>query len=234
MINFIEQFDYNLSRSLLEHMNNLPFANKLISKIANANEVKGLVSAIIFWFLWFYPSKGDGRHRSKLWAVLFTTVVSITLGRILANSLPFRPRPRANPEVVGSAISQNSFFEDWSSMPSDHAIMFFALATGFFLISRKVGLLAFAHAALIVCLPRLLLGLHYLSDILVGAAIGVMLSILLVPLVSRVLDARFNQDRYPDYLVYPFLFFVTYSFATMFDGISEFGGIAKNFIKQIL
>jgi hypothetical protein len=57
----------------------------------------------------------------------------------------------------------------WSSFPSDHACLFFALATGLCLISPVIGGLALLHASLIVSLPRIYLGLHYPTDVLAGA-----------------------------------------------------------------
>lgn len=234
MFDFIINIDYEISKQLINYLKPYVLPSELIEKISNANEVKGLVSALMFWFLWFYQVKHKENSRSQLWAILAVTIFSIALGRALANFLPFRPRPRANFEVVGSEVAQNSFFEEWSSMPSDHAIMFFALSTGFFLISRKVGALAFLHAILIVCLPRLLLGLHYASDIIVGAAIGMLLSAILVPILSRMFFDKFDESKYPNFILYPFLFFMTYSFATMFNGVREVGGIVKILIQKII
>lgn len=234
LFEYIDSFDYGTSKRLIDYLKLQPLWVELIGKISSANEVKGLVSALMFWFLWFYQVKHKENRRSQLLAILVVTIFSIALGRALANFLPFRSRPKANPEVVGSEIAQSSFLEEWSSMPSDHAIMFFALSTGFFIVSRKVGTLAFLHATLIVCLPRLLLGLHYVSDIVVGAAIGILLSAILVPVLSKVFSEKFNEKSYPDYILYPFLFFMTYSFATMFNGVREVGGIAKVLIQKAI
>lgn len=67
---------------------------------------------------------------------------------------------------------------DASSFPSDHAFLFFALATGIFLADRRVGSLAFGYVSAIVCFPRLWLGYHFLSDILAGALIGAVVVLL--------------------------------------------------------
>jgi undecaprenyl-diphosphatase len=60
----------------------------------------------------------------------------------------------------------------WSSFPSDNAVLFFALATGVFLVGRKAGILLYLHAVVVVALPRLYLGIHYSSDLLAGALLG--------------------------------------------------------------
>lgn len=230
MLNFFIEIDHTLSRSLIGFVEAHPLLEELVEKIAGAEELKGMIASLIIWYLWFYSDEQKAQSRAKLYAVILTTVVSIAVGRALANFLPFRPRPKANESIMGDGIQQGSFFGEWSSMPSDHAVMFFALATGFFLISRKVGILALLHAAIIVCLPRILLGLHYLSDILAGAIIGVGLSLVLVPLLTKAIEMRSCTTAYPARIVYPVLFFVTFNIATMFNGVRAVGGIIKDIL----
>jgi undecaprenyl-diphosphatase len=61
----------------------------------------------------------------------------------------------------------------WSSFPSDHAVLYFALSTVVFLVSRKAGIFAYCFTFLVVCLPRMYLGLHYPTDILAGELLGI-------------------------------------------------------------
>ena len=63
----------------------------------------------------------------------------------------------------------------WSSFPSDHAVLFGALATGLFWISKPAGLLAWFWTFVVVLLPRLFLGLHFLSDIYGGLVFGMLI-----------------------------------------------------------
>jgi membrane-associated phospholipid phosphatase len=49
---------------------------------------------------------------------------------------------------------------------------------------------ALAHAALVVCLPRVYLGFHFPSDVLAGAAIGVAVAALLLARPSGPSRAR--------------------------------------------
>ena len=62
---------------------------------------------------------------------------------------------------------------EWSSFPSDNAALSFAIAAGVALAGRRLGVAAFLWAAVVVCAPRIYGGLHYASDILGGALIGV-------------------------------------------------------------
>ena len=60
----------------------------------------------------------------------------------------------------------------WSSFPSDHAILFMALAVAIFLASRRFGWLALTYTTLCIIGPRVYLGWHWPTDVLAGALLG--------------------------------------------------------------
>lgn len=209
-------------------MDSHPRINYILYRIANSNELKGVFSALMFWYLWFGKADGNLERRYTLLAMALSTSVAIFIGIVLAQVLPFKDRPRADPEVAGDSVAQTPFFEEWSSMPSDHAVMFFALATGFFLVSRKAGVVALLHAAIIVCLPRVLIGFHYVSDIMAGALIGTITSLLATPVFSKFLRSMSFLGRVPDRMLYLLIFMITFSFGTMFNSIRAAGEIMKS------
>lgn len=96
-------------------------------------------------------------------------------------NLPFSPRPLHTDGMnltLVTGISENALKHD-SSFPSDHAVMFLTIASSVLMYARMAGLLLLGHAIFIICLPRLILGFHWSSDIIAGAAIGVTLAVLL-------------------------------------------------------
>jgi hypothetical protein len=104
-------------------------------------------------------------------------VCSILVARLMANNLPFRPRPIHGSDfhfVVPWTVSVGHL-GGWSAFPSDHAVLFATLATGFWFVSPILGLAAHAYAAIVIGLPRIYLGLHHPTDLLAGAAIGIVL-----------------------------------------------------------
>jgi undecaprenyl-diphosphatase len=139
----------------------------------------------------------------------------------MALLLPFRARPFLNPDLhfVKPFGMTPEGLETWSSFPSDHAVLFFSLATCIFLISRKSGMIAYLYAFFVVCFPRIYFGLHYPTDILVGAVIGVLITLILStekisrPIVQRVFYFSLKYTG----LFYVLFTLVLFQIATIFE-----------------
>lgn len=183
--------------------------------------LKGGVLMLFVWWAWFRTDDKPSRDRDHIIATLLSCVVALAVGRLLVITLPFRLRPLHEfglNFVTPYGVSEDALAK-LSSFPSDHAVLFFALATGLFFVSRALGAFALLYTILVVALPRMYLGLHYATDILAGAAIGIAIAWVGN---TRFLDARivrsingmsWGQPRY----FYPALFLVTYQIADLFE-----------------
>jgi undecaprenyl-diphosphatase len=123
---------------------------------------------------------GRRQEEERRWAFALRTalgvLVAIGVARALQQLLPERSRPMAELAGLGFPYSQSGeLLRDWSSMPSDHAVVACALATAVTLADRRLGLLAWAWAALSIGVSRVYFGLHYPSDLLAGSVIGAVL-----------------------------------------------------------
>lgn len=196
-----------------------PQLSPLIAVIGSNNLFKGAVISALIWWLWFKPSKMSQLTQERIISTVITSGISIILARLLAHVLPFRVRPFSNPEIGLTFPSSHESLEKWSSFPSDHAILFFCLATGIYLCSRALGSLAFFHAIVFVCLPRIYLGLHYPTDILAGALIGVGMGFLgNRPAVRHFIVKPINILMKKNLgLFYAISFLITFQIAEMFD-----------------
>lgn len=182
---------------------------------------KNLLPVVLIWAYWFSePIEKRTEVREKLIATFAIAVLAVAIGRLLANLLPFRKRPMYDSDagIVLLDWIDPSALSDWSSFPSDHAILFFAMAMGIFGVSRRAGLVAFFHAAFVVCFARVAVGWHWPSDIIAGAFIGVLLtSVLFVPIIAAVRRMKlvsFVSSR--EYIGYPILFLASYELGIMF------------------
>jgi len=133
--------------------------------------------------------------------------------------LPMRPRPRfVYPDLFPVRADMSTMW-DWSSMPSDHAVLSAALVVAVWQRSRRLALFCAAWGALMSCLPRVYFGLHYLSDTLVGAALGaaVMLFFLRVPLPTKAWDWLCRLElRRPEFVILG-VFLLGWEIMEMFD-----------------
>jgi undecaprenyl-diphosphatase len=145
----------------------------------------------------------------------------MTLARALVLTLPYRLRP-LHEEGLNFLLPYGmspTTLEGLSSFPSDHAVLFFALSTGLLFISRKVGTFALSYTALFIIFPRIYLGLHYPTDIIAGAIIGMTIALLgnIYLIKSKRLQSIANWSYSKPNLFYPVFFLFTYQIADMFE-----------------
>ena len=175
---------------------------------------------MLLWGLWFRYPEREQEVRERIVAILLLCLPIMLAARVAASFLPFSYRPLHLPGFeINLAYDQNVLLLDgWSSMPSDHAALFFALAAGFLTISRVAGLLAGALALFFICLPRIYFGWHWPSDILAGALMGGFVMLLFVSQFDRFVRwtgiVPFFTER--AWLGYPLLFLVTFEVSQMF------------------
>ncbi|PRX33471.1 undecaprenyl-diphosphatase [Paraburkholderia sp. BL18I3N2] len=152
------------------------FATRSIERITDLYTFKGLVLIPVLWWMWFQQNKRRDWRREMVIATLLSGLVALFVGRLLTHWLPFRVRPVYSAELhlhfAGNNL-QDALLTNWSSFPSDHAMLWMAIATGIFLVWRGIGVLAILYTVLFICVPRAYLGFHYPTDLLVGAAVGI-------------------------------------------------------------
>lgn len=108
----------------------------------------------------------------KYWKMVAQSFVAAILSRLVITEfirwLWWRPRPFTLQHDVRFLLEATSA----ASFPSGHAAFYFALATVVYFYNKKAGILFFISAFLI-SLARVFSGIHWPTDILAGAIVGV-------------------------------------------------------------
>lgn len=150
----------------------LGFLNKLF-----AEWLIYTVPLVLLW-LWFYSEKSKKvAMRAFSSVILAWPIFALIIGKIFN-----RPRPF---DLGG--IQELIFHRPTYSFPSDHTAALFAIMMSFWLSGYKKLSLFFLGLAIVVGIFRVATGLHFPSDILAGAGLGI-LAAYLVDLFDKPLN----------------------------------------------
>lgn len=106
--------------------------------------------------------------------MLLVAGVSVVIARFgiteLIRLFYHRPRPFSALDNVRQLLTNG----EWS-FPSGHATFFFALSTAVYLYNKKWGIGFFA-ATILMTMSRVIAGIHYPSDVVGGAVVGIIVA----------------------------------------------------------
>jgi undecaprenyl-diphosphatase len=173
----------------------------IVLALENPVAKAGLLGAC-FLFAWFRAERAgeSATRRRRLLAVTLVAVfLAAPAGKLLSEGR-FAPRPfvAAMPALAmsgdrlapvdpiavrlpqtGDLAARAAALQrgaatanDFDGFPSDHAAIYFAFALGILLACRRAGWLAMAWTIGVIFGLRIAVGMHWLSDIAVGAAVG--------------------------------------------------------------
>lgn len=187
--------------------------------VAGNDLLKGGLLLAVLWWLWMEPHPEQARRRELILVAIIAAMIAAALSRAFANLVPFRARPFSTPGLRLEMPPARLFDLKDGSFPSDHMALAFALVTGVFVIRRRVGVALAAYVLLAVGLPRMYLGIHWATDIIGGALLGIAVASLLgaARIRSALTAPLFRRMQASPGVFYACMFLVSFGLMTRFD-----------------
>lgn len=203
-----------------QFMGALPVFDRSVAWLLTASILKLVPFVLVICWFWFERSPEQSRRRHLLVEAIFTGLLALVIGRILALTLPFRLRPLVRTDL-GFVADLETGARIWSAFPSDHAVVAFALAASMMRLSPKIGAWMLLHATVVICLPRFYFGLHHPSDLIGGASIGLALVFALAHIERRreLTTAVIRVEQRHAGAFYSVGFLLLFELSEMFDSL---------------
>ena len=157
--------------------------NALVGRLPAVDAAMGWVASdylvpvsmgLVLVSLWFIGRDGPERMRYQIG--MFTALTAMALSSLvvfICNAIFFRPRPFDGLDGVNLLFYQPTD----SSFPSNSAAAAFAIAAAVWCVNRRIGTVLFVAAA-VYGFSRVYVGVHYPADILGGAVIALVITVL--------------------------------------------------------
>ncbi|MFC1630157.1 phosphatase PAP2 family protein [Patescibacteria group bacterium] len=114
----------------------------------------------------------------KYWKMVLQALLAGILARFIIVEIIRYFIPKSRPFVENSINTLMSHLPE-PSFPSGHAAFFFAISTIVYSCNKKAGIVFFI-ASIFIGIARIFTGVHWPSDILVGAAVGIISALLIL------------------------------------------------------
>ena len=153
----VNDFLTSLDVSTFRALNDFCCSNPTFDRIAvHFDVLRAPLFMGIVGLLWYQPDENLPRRREMLVAMMVAVGLSLFVNRGISTLLPYRVRPMYG--SIGANLPSFKWVPDlehWSSFPSDNATYLFAITAGFWLISRRWGLVFGLIAAFLALTPGL-------------------------------------------------------------------------------
>lgn len=176
-------FDTQLFYLLNSFAGKSPFLDSVIVFCATYLAYLVVIALLALVFLSRYSKR-------EKWMLLIVAGTASVIARFgiteLIRAFSHRPRPFATLPDVHYLLTDSAW-----SFPSGHAAFFFALSTVLYLYDKKWGT-GFFIATIVITVSRVIAGVHYPSDIIGGAIIGIGTAYGIVFLAQKVKNNLFR------------------------------------------
>ncbi|MGH6912364.1 MAG: phosphatase PAP2 family protein [Geminicoccales bacterium] len=230
----VQEFDVAVVHFVNQFVGQSMIFDKVVAEVFMLPLFRGAVIASIV--CWAYFSKYQRIINSSLdWPrIMLGTVLAIAISRLMQNYFPVRLRPRHDPalDFILPANVRIEQLRDWGSFPSDHGVLFGALALAVYFLDRRLGWVAIGWTILVILLPRIYTGAHYPSDVVAGALIGglIMAGVWLLPSPQSLQRTLLYLEGHHKGVVVAALFLFLYFSSTLFSDVRGLVNLLPEFL----
>lgn len=172
-MDFLIQLDKNIILSLHSILSNCPIIQGFFSIITSLGN-GGFIWIILGLTLFI-------RKSSRKYGILmlFSLIIGAIIGNLILKNIFDRNRPFIE-------LALNPFISPpyGYSFPSGHSLSSFIGSTFIFKVNRKFGVLTYI-LAILIAISRVILMVHYPSDVIIGGIIGIIISNLVFSLYKN-------------------------------------------------
>src|SRR3954468_15132590 len=104
LIQFVRHVDHTLYVHLNSHAGNW-LLDRIVSEEEGNHLLRGGLFLAAYWHLWFVPDARQTGCQKRIVSIVFATLFSLALARLLASALPFRVRPMYEPGLPHGAFA---------------------------------------------------------------------------------------------------------------------------------
>lgn len=148
--------------------------NGLAGKWAQLDYLAMFLAQYFEYLLWFCLLLLLAINLKKYWRMVIEAAIAAVFTKFILTGLIrwlwFRPRPFVAENFI-PLIDQSP---KEASFPSGHASFYFALSTIVYCYNKKLGTF-FYIASFFIVISRVFVGVHWPSDILAGAVLGILM-----------------------------------------------------------
>lgn len=152
-----------------------PWIPRVVFFVAQHLDTVLMVLTVVILLIFFIHDKDWKPRKFKVWflevlAIASSTTIALVVV-LCVKAIAAAPRPFVTFLQVQPLVIESSY----TSFPSGHATIFFALATAVMMYHRRLGYF-FMVCAVLIAISRVMAGVHYPVDVIFGAAIGIFIA----------------------------------------------------------